>query len=105
MDTSPYPVRFCVTYPARLLDRATTFFRLIVALPILVLLGTVSAGTWSWTSAPGETSHAVVDLMPGSCIALCIVFDPETGMPHAMLGMVDTFTVGGGEPAAATPAW
>jgi hypothetical protein len=50
MDTSPYPVRFSVTYPARALDRATTFFRLIVALPILVLLGTVSAGTWNWTS-------------------------------------------------------
>jgi hypothetical protein len=50
MNTSPYPVRFTVTYPSRTLDRVTTFFRLIVAIPILVVLGTVSAGAWDWSS-------------------------------------------------------
>ena len=29
MDTSPYPIRFSIDYPARTLDRTTTFFRLI----------------------------------------------------------------------------
>jgi len=50
MDMSPYPVSFSVTYPSRSLDRVTTFFRLIVAIPILVVLGTVSAGAWDWSS-------------------------------------------------------
>lgn len=53
MDKPPYPVRFSVDYPARTLDRVTTFFRIIVAIPILVLLGTVSAGPWEWTSDNG----------------------------------------------------
>ncbi|MBA2454479.1 MAG: DUF4389 domain-containing protein [Chloroflexia bacterium] len=50
MDTSPYPVRFSVDYPNRALDRTTTFFRLIVALPILLLLGAVSGGAGDWSS-------------------------------------------------------
>ncbi|RCW39636.1 uncharacterized protein DUF4389 [Halopolyspora algeriensis] len=37
----PYPVRFDVDYPDRGLDRLSTAFRLIVAIPILVVLGTV----------------------------------------------------------------
>ena len=50
MDTAPYPVRFSVDYPDRPLDRTTTFFRLIVALPILILLGAVSGGAGDWSS-------------------------------------------------------
>ena len=46
MDTSPYPVRFSVDYPDRTLDRATTFYRIILAIPILVVLGALSAGAW-----------------------------------------------------------
>ncbi len=53
MNPPQYPVRFSVDYPARTLDRATTFLRIIVALPILVLLGSISAGTWEWTSDNG----------------------------------------------------
>ena len=56
MDTPQYPVRFSVDYPDRTLDRVTTFFRVIVALPILVLLGTVSGGIWEWTSDNGSTT-------------------------------------------------
>jgi hypothetical protein len=41
---------------------------------------------------------------PGSYAAVCFVFDPETGMLHLMLGMVDVFTVGEGGAPAATPA-
>ena len=58
MNTSPYPVRFTVTYPSRTLDRVTTFFRLIVAIPILVVLGAVSAGTREWSSDNGTTTGA-----------------------------------------------
>ncbi len=50
MDTAQHPVRFSVDYPNRPLDRVTTFFRLIVALPILILLGAVSSGAGDWSS-------------------------------------------------------
>jgi hypothetical protein len=62
MDTAPYPVRFSVDYPARALDRVTTFFRLIVALPILVLLAALSgsAGDWSSDTTAGVAGVAGV---------------------------------------------
>ena len=39
---SGYPVQFDVDFPTRPLDRLTTAFRILVALPILVLLGTLT---------------------------------------------------------------
>jgi hypothetical protein len=45
-----YPVQFDVQYPDRELNRLTTAFRIIVAIPILVVLGSVegSGGGWGW---------------------------------------------------------
>src|SRR5260370_8213876 len=55
-----YPVQFSVDYPDRPLDRLTTFFRLFVTIPIGIVLGAVSGGTWQWTypngTTPGVTS-------------------------------------------------
>jgi Domain of unknown function (DUF4389) len=48
-----YPVQFSVAYPDRALNRATSFFRIIVAIPILILLGTISGGGWGWESNSG----------------------------------------------------
>jgi hypothetical protein len=39
-----YPVRLSIDYPDRDLNRATTFFRLIVAIPIFIVLAAVSGG-------------------------------------------------------------
>ena len=39
---SSYPVQFDVDFPARSLDRLTTAFRVIVAIPILILLGALT---------------------------------------------------------------
>ncbi len=50
MEQETYTVRFSVDYPDRPLDRLITFFRLFVAIPILIVLGSVSGGTWQWTS-------------------------------------------------------
>ena len=58
MDNPQYPVRFSVDYPDRTLNRLTTFFRIIVAIPILVVLGAVSAGAWEWTADNGTTTGA-----------------------------------------------
>jgi hypothetical protein len=43
--SSPYAVRFAVDYPDRTLNRLTTAFRIFVAIPILVVLATVSGGS------------------------------------------------------------
>ena len=45
-----YPVQFSVDYPDRQLDKLTTAFRPFVAIPILVVLGAVSGGTWESSS-------------------------------------------------------
>lgn len=47
MPPEPYPVTYDVAYPDRELNRLTTFFRIIVVIPIAIVLGTVSGGTWS----------------------------------------------------------
>ena len=51
-----YPVQFAVDYPDRPLDRLTTFFRLIVAIPICVVLGAVAGGTWQWSTHDNNTA-------------------------------------------------
>lgn len=46
-----FPIKFSVDYPDRELNRATTFFRIFAAIPILILLATVSASSASNQSA------------------------------------------------------
>ncbi len=41
-----YPVQFTAEYPDRPLNRLTSFFRIIVIIPISIVLGAVSGGTW-----------------------------------------------------------
>jgi hypothetical protein len=48
--TTSYPVQLSVDYPDRQLNRLTTAFRIFVAIPILVVLGSVSSSTWEWRS-------------------------------------------------------
>ncbi|CAA9242648.1 MAG: Putative transmembrane protein [uncultured Acidimicrobiales bacterium] len=54
----PYPVRFSVDYPDRALDRTSTAFRAVVAIPVLALLATVSGGAWDASSDSGGTVFA-----------------------------------------------
>ena len=51
MSTAPsdYPVQFCVEYPDRDVNRVTTFFRLFTAIPIVIVLGTVSGAAWTYS--------------------------------------------------------
>jgi hypothetical protein len=50
-----YPVQFSVNHPDRELDRLTTFFRPIVAVPILLVLGAISGATGRYGQASGTT--------------------------------------------------
>jgi hypothetical protein len=58
---SGYPVFYSVEYPDRELDRLTTLFRPIVAIPILFVLATVTGGG----SEAGEDGGAMVGLAGG----------------------------------------
>jgi uncharacterized protein DUF4389 len=52
-----YPVEFSVEYPDRDLNRLTTAFRIIVAIPILIVLAAIGGGEWSggWGGGNGDT--------------------------------------------------
>jgi hypothetical protein len=41
----------------------------------------------------GLSNGVWLELGAGDYVAICFITDPETGMPHAMLGMTQTFTV------------
>jgi len=53
---SSYPVQFDVDFPARPLDRLTTAFRFFVAIPILIVIGTLSGDT---LHARNQMAHTV----------------------------------------------
>src|SRR5690348_17010563 len=53
-----YPVQFSVDYPGRPLNRLSTAFRIFLVIPIGIVLGAVSGGTWQWTYANGTTAVA-----------------------------------------------
>ncbi len=58
MSIGTYPVQFSVDYPERPLNRVTTLLRIFVAVPILIVLGSVDGGVWQWSTSNG--SDAVV---------------------------------------------
>ena len=53
-----YPARLSLDYPERELNRTTTLFRVFAAIPILVVLGTVSGEVWEWSYGNGKTAVA-----------------------------------------------
>jgi hypothetical protein len=58
-----YPVQFAVDYPDRPLNRLTSAFRIFVAIPILIVLGTVSGGSFGWSHQSGSTVSAAGGLL------------------------------------------
>ncbi len=67
MQPASYPVSFTVDYPDRDLNRLTTLFRIFVAIPILIVLGTVSGQTSTTTA--GSTSVRYVAAAGGILFA------------------------------------
>lgn len=53
-----YPVQFSVDYPDRDLNRMTTAFRIFTIIPIAIVIGTVSGGTWEWSYPNGTKAVA-----------------------------------------------
>jgi hypothetical protein len=58
---SPYPVQYSVDYPDRPLNRLTTFFRVFVAIPIVVVLALIEGGGYAYgTGALGVAGLVVL---------------------------------------------
>src|SRR5207245_7273266 len=69
-----YPVQFDVDFPARPLDRLTTAFRIFVAIPILIVLGTLSGETLHASSRTATYTLASGGGLPFLPLFLMIVF-------------------------------
>jgi hypothetical protein len=54
-----YPVQFSVDYPDRPLNRLTSAFRIFVAIPILIVLGTVSNSSLAWSHSSATAASGV----------------------------------------------
>ena len=52
------PARLSIDYPDRDLNKSTTFFRLFAAIPIILVLGTVSGWTWQACYENGKEAAA-----------------------------------------------
>ncbi len=61
--TQEYPVTYSVDYPDRNLNRLTTFFRIFVAIPILIVLSLVVGADYEWKEAARTVSIATGGLM------------------------------------------
>jgi len=55
-----YPVQFSVDYPDRDLSRVTTAFRIFTIIPIAIVIGTVSGGTWESSYGHGARTTIAV---------------------------------------------
>jgi hypothetical protein len=55
---SSHPVSFAVEYPARELNRLTTFFRMFTVIPIAILLASLTGTSGTWGD-PGDTTVTI----------------------------------------------
>jgi Domain of unknown function (DUF4389) len=58
-QASAYPVQFSVEYPDRDLDRVTTAFRLVWAIPIAIVVATIQGGPSAWETHGADKSVAL----------------------------------------------
>jgi hypothetical protein len=58
-----YPVQFAVDYPDHPLNRLTSALRIFVAIPILILLGAVSGGTFAMSRNSATTAAGAGGLL------------------------------------------
>jgi len=68
------PTTLQIDYPDRELDRLTTFLRLPAAIPILIVLGSLSGAPFFWEHGPWRWELSVVPALVVAPTALLIIF-------------------------------
>ena len=59
-----YPVSLSIDYPDRELNRLTTFFRIFLAIPILIVIGLITSGEYRWEGLNwGSYQYAAAGLL------------------------------------------
>ena len=53
--SNAYPVNLSIDYPDRDLNRLTTFFRIFMAIPIIIIIGLLSSANSGWDGEGGAT--------------------------------------------------
>lgn len=51
--STEYPASLSIDYPERNLNRRTTFFRIFIVIPILIILGLIGGSSFQWDAAQG----------------------------------------------------
>ena len=54
-NSNTYPVSLSIDYPDKPLNRLTTFFRIITAIPIAIIIGLLTSGNFGGNAEGGET--------------------------------------------------
>ena len=63
MHATTDPIRFSVDYPDHTLNRKTTLFRLLWAIPILIVLGAVGGAAGGWSADGGSEVAGAASLL------------------------------------------
>ena len=68
-----YPVKFSVDYPDRKLNRLTSFFRIFMVIPILIILALLVGMSFNWGNGGGNTQYCAAGLvvLPTILMILC----------------------------------
>ena len=70
-----YPVQYAVDYPDRALNRVSTGFRIFAAIPILILLGTITGYQSTYDTSATTTTVVVTGTgLLFAPVALMIIF-------------------------------
>jgi hypothetical protein len=71
--TTAYPVTFSVDYPDRDLNRLTTAFRIVVAIPILIILGLLTGESVRYVTTANGTHETATAATGGGLLFLPLV--------------------------------
>jgi hypothetical protein len=58
-----YPVKLSVDYPDRKLNRLTTFFRIFMAIPILIIIALLMGASFKWGHSGWNTQYGAIGLV------------------------------------------
>jgi hypothetical protein len=58
-----YPVKLSVDYPDRKLNRLTTFFRIFMVIPILIILGLLIGASFKWGNSGWDAQYGAIGLV------------------------------------------
>lgn len=69
METTNYPARVDIDYPEHELSRLTTFFRIVMVIPVAIILGLVTG----WTNRTADADVHIIDISVGLWLATALM--------------------------------